>query len=75
MLPWSLHSALYLVGDGHVVVDPLEHPRLGQRLVPLGHLVRVPAQDRHHEVMLGPATHWSAWIRRWSGQFILALHL
>ena len=40
-----LQFAVYLIGDGHVVVDPLEHPRLGQRLVPLGHLVRVPAQE------------------------------
>ena len=40
-----LQFAVYLIGDGHVVVDPLEHPGLGQRLVPLGHLVRVPAQE------------------------------
>ena len=40
-----LQFAVYLIGDGHVVVDPLEHPCLGQRLVPLGHLIRVPAQE------------------------------
>ena len=29
----------------------------------------------NHDVMLGQVTHWSAWIRRWSGQLIFALHL
>ena len=29
----------------------------------------------YHDVMLGQVTHWSAWIRRWRGQLIFALHL
>ena len=49
-----LQFAVYLIGDGHVVVDPLEHPGLSQRLVPLGHLVRVPAQKViTREIMMG----------------------